>query len=69
MSPENEVITYAVRSVIQYLIEQGVIDEDGFKEHMTEAEFNLRKKLSPEAKEAAPIISHVFSVIASNIND
>lgn len=69
MSPESEVVIYAIRSVVQHLIQQGVIDEHAFKEHMNEAEFELRKKLSPEAQEASPIIGQVFSVITSQIKD
>lgn len=65
MSPENEVVVYAIRSVVQHLIQQGVIDEHGFKEHMNEAEFKLRKGLGPEAKKASPIISQVFDVITN----
>ena len=37
MSPENEVVIYAIRSVVQHLIQQGVIDEQGFKEYMAES--------------------------------
>ena len=69
MSPENEVIVYAVRSVVQHLIQQGVIDEQGLKEHMAESEFKLRKGLGPDAQEASAIISGVFSVITSNLDD
>jgi hypothetical protein len=69
MSPENEVIVYAVRSVVQHLIQQGVIDEQGFKEHMAESEFKLRKGLGPDAQEASAIISGAFSVITSNLDD
>ena len=69
MSPENEVIVYAVRSAVQHLIQQGVIDEQGFKEHMAESEFKLRKGLGPDAQEASAIISGVFSVITSNLDD
>lgn len=69
MTPENEVIVYAVRSVVQHLIQQGVIDEQGFKEHMAESEFKLRKGLGPDAQEASAIISGVFSVITSNLDD
>ncbi|QPF33272.1 hypothetical protein H0S56_06440 [Acinetobacter lwoffii] len=69
MSPESEVIVYAVRSVVQHLIQQGVIDEQGFKEHMAESEFKLRKGLGPDAQEASAIISGVFSVITSNLDD
>ena len=69
MSPENEVIVYAVRSVVQHLIQQGVIDEQGFKEHMAESEFKLRKGLGPDAQEASAIINGVFSVITSNLDD
>lgn len=69
MSPENHVIIYAVRSAFQHLIEQGLIDEQAFKNHMSEAEFNLRKGLSPDAKEASLLISNVFGVITSNIDD
>ena len=69
MSPENEVIIYAVRSVVQHLIQQGAIDEQGFKEYMAESEFKLRKGLGPDAQEASAIISGVFSVITSNLDD
>ena len=69
MSPENEVIVYAVRSVVQHLIQQGVIDEQGFKEYMAESEFKLRKGLGPDVQEASAIISGVFSVITSNLDD
>ena len=69
MSPENEVIVYAVRSVVQHLIQQGIIDEQGFKEHMAESEFKLRKGLGPDAQEASAIISGVFSVLTSNLDD
>lgn len=69
MTPENEVIVYAVRAVVQHLIQQGVIDENSFKEHMNGAEFELRKGLSPEAQEASPIIDQVFGVITSQIKD
>lgn len=69
MSPESEVIVYAVRSVVQHLIQQGVINEQGFKEHMAESEFKLRKGLGPNAQEASAIISGVFSVITSNLDD
>lgn len=69
MSPESEVIVYAVRSVVQHLIQQGVIDEQGFKEHMAESEFKLRKGLGPDAQEASAIISGVFGVITSNLDD
>ena len=69
MSPENEVIIYAVRSVVQHLIQQGVIDKQGFKEYMAESEFKLRKGLGPDAQEASAIISGVFSVITSNLDD
>ena len=69
MSPENEVIVYAVRAVVQHLIQQGVIDEQGFKEHMAASEFKLRKGLGPDAQEASAIISGVFSVITSNLDD
>ena len=69
MSPENEVIIYAVRSVVQHLIQQGVIDEQGFKEYMAESEFKLRKGLGSDAQEASAIISGVFSVITSNLDD
>lgn len=69
MSPENEVIAYAVRSVVQHLIQHGVIDAQGFKEDMAESEFKLRKGLGPDAQEASAIISDVFSVITSNLDD
>lgn len=69
MSPENEVVIYAIRSVVQHLIQQGVIDEQGFKEHMAESEFKLRKGLGPDTQEASAIIGGVFSVIASNLDD
>ena len=69
MSPENEVVIYAVRSVVQHLIQQGVIDEQGFKEYMAESEFKLRKGLGPDAQEAPAIISGVFSVLTSNLDD
>lgn len=69
MSPENEVIVYAVRSVVQHLIQQGVIDEKGFKEHMAESEFKLRKGLGPNAQDASTIIDGVFSIITNNIDE
>ena len=69
MSPENEVVIYAIRSVVQHLIQQGVIDEQGFKEYMAESVFKLRKGLGPDAQEASAIINGVFSVITSNLDD
>lgn len=67
MSPENEVILYAVRSFAQYLIEQGLIDENGFNSHMSNAEFQLSKNLGPEASGAFEIIEKVFSTIKSDM--
>ena len=67
MSPENEVIIYAVRSFAQYLIQQGVIDENGFNEHMSDAEFQLSKNLGPEASGAFEIIEKVFGTITGNV--
>lgn len=69
MSPENEVVIYAVRSAVQHLIQKGLIDEQEFKEHMVESEFKLRKELGPEAQEASVIIRKVFGVITSNLDD
>ncbi len=69
MSPENEVVIYAVRSAVQHLIQKGLIDEQEFKEHMVESEFKLRKELGPEAHEASVIIRKVFGVITSNLDD
>lgn len=69
MSPENEVVIYAIRSVVRHLIEQGVIDEQEFNNHMTESEFKLRKELGPNAQKASPLIGHIFGVITSNIDD
>jgi len=69
MSPENEVVIYAVRSAVQHLIQKGLIDEQEFKEHMVESEFKLRKELGPEAQEASVIIRKVFGVITSNLDN
>ena len=69
MSPENEVVIYAVRSAVQHLIQKGLIDEQEFKEQMVESEFKLRKELGPEAQEASVIIRKVFGVITSNLDD
>ncbi|MBF7694171.1 hypothetical protein [Acinetobacter pollinis] len=68
MSPESEVIIYAMQSMAQFLAKEGVISEPEFIEHMKEAEYKLRKSIGT-APEAQALIGNVFDVITSQIDN
>lgn len=69
MSPENHVVIYAVRSVVQHLIKQGVIDQNEFNQDMDNAEFELRKMLGVKEMEVVPTVREVFEVITSRVDE
>ncbi|MFU8927579.1 hypothetical protein [Acinetobacter puyangensis] len=68
MNAESEVIIYAVSSVVDYLVERGVIDRQGINQHLDACEFELRKALNPDANEASEKIKKVFSTIKRDMD-